>query len=103
MGARTKEEIVDTLLKHGIPAGPVQNIEDLVKCPHLMARKMLIEFEDPVAGKRIFAKKPIRMSKAKEVPPVRAPRLGEHTESVLKDLLKYDEQKIQELRKEMII
>jgi len=103
MGARTKEEIVDTLLKYGIPAGPVQNIEDLVKCPHLMARKMLIEFEDPVAGKRIFAKNPIRMSKAKEVPPMRAPRLGEHTESVLKDLLKYDEQKIQDLRKEKII
>jgi crotonobetainyl-CoA:carnitine CoA-transferase CaiB-like acyl-CoA transferase len=34
---------------------------------------------------------------------MRAPRLGEHTESVLKDLLKYDEQKIQELRKEKII
>jgi crotonobetainyl-CoA:carnitine CoA-transferase CaiB-like acyl-CoA transferase len=64
---------------------------------------MFIEFEDPVAGKRTFARNPVRMSKAKEVPPIRAPRLGEHTESVLKDLLKYDQQKIEELRKEKII
>jgi len=103
MAARTKEEVVGTLLKYGIPAGPVQSIGDLVRCPHLMARKMFVEFEDPIAGKRKFARNPIRMSKAKEVPPVSAPRLGEHTESILKELLKYDEQKIQELRKEKIV
>jgi formyl-CoA transferase len=103
MAARTKEEIVDTLLKNGIPVGPVQSIEDLMNCPHLKARKMFIEVEDPVAGKRIFAKKPIRMSKTKEVPPLPAPQLGEHTESILKGLLRYDEKKIEELRKEKII
>jgi crotonobetainyl-CoA:carnitine CoA-transferase CaiB-like acyl-CoA transferase len=64
---------------------------------------MFVEFEDPVAGKRVFARNPIRMSKAKEVPPVRAPRLGEHTESILKELLKYDEERIQELRKGKVI
>jgi crotonobetainyl-CoA:carnitine CoA-transferase CaiB-like acyl-CoA transferase len=103
MMERTKEEVVDILLKNGIPAGAVQNIEDLMKCPHLKARKMFVEFDDPIAGKRIFARNPIRMSKAKEVPPVRAPRLGEHTESILRDLLQYDQQKIEELRRGKII
>ncbi len=103
MAARTKEEVVDVLLKNGIPAGPVQNIRDLVNCPHLKARKMFVEFEDPVAGKRIFARNPIRMSKAKEVPPARAPRLGEHTDSILRELLNYDEKRIQELHEEKII
>lgn len=103
MADRTKEQVVDILLKNGIPAGAVQNIEDLMKCPHLKARKMFVEFDDPIAGKRIFAKNPVRMSKAKEVPPMRAPRLGEHTESVLKELLKYDEQEIEGLRKDRIV
>jgi len=103
MAERTKEQVVDTLLKNGIPAGPVQNTEDLMKCPHLKARKMFIEVEDPIAGKRTFARNPVRMSKAKEVPPIHAPRLGEHTESVLKDILNYNEQKIEELRMEKIV
>jgi CoA:oxalate CoA-transferase len=103
MKARTRDEVIETLLRNGIPVGPVQNVQDLVNCPHLKARKMLVEFDDPVAGKRVFAKNPIKMSKAKEVPPLRAPRLGEHTDSVLKELLHYDERKIQELRSEKVI
>jgi crotonobetainyl-CoA:carnitine CoA-transferase CaiB-like acyl-CoA transferase len=103
MAARTKDEVVDILLKNGVPTGPVQSVEDLVKCPHLKARKMLVEVEDPVAGKRIFARNPIRMSKAKEVPPVPAPRLGEHTDSILKELLNYDEERIQDLRKGKVV
>ncbi len=103
MKARSRDEIIDTLLRNGVPVGPVQNIEDLVNCPHLKARKMLMEFDDPIAGKRIFAKNPIKMSKAKEVPPLRAPRLGEHTDAILKELLHYDERRIQELRNEKVI
>ena len=103
MEARTSEEVVETLLKEGVPVGPVQNTEDLVNCPHLKARKMLLEIDDSIAGKRVFARTPIRMTKVKDVPPKTAPDLGEHTEAILKDLLAYDEQKIQELRKEGVI
>ncbi|MFZ5632180.1 MAG: CaiB/BaiF CoA transferase family protein [Bacillota bacterium] len=103
MEARTKEEAVETLIKHGVPAGPVQNAKDLVNCPHLQARKMLLEVDDPVAGKRVYARSPVRMSKMKEVPNLTAPGLGQHTDTILKDLLKYDEKEIQRLRKENII
>ncbi|MCD6571411.1 MAG: CoA transferase [Deltaproteobacteria bacterium] len=103
MEARTSEEVVEALLKEGVPVGPVQNTEDLVNCPHLKARKMLLEIDDPIAGKRVFARTPIRMTKAKDVPAKTAPDLGEHTEAILKDLLAYDDEKIQRLRKEEII
>jgi len=103
MGARTREQVVQTLLKHGVPVGEVQTTEDLVKCPHLKARKMLLEIDDPVAGKRVFAKSPFRMSGTKEPRATTAPGLGEHAESVLKDLLQYGDEKIAELRKEKII
>jgi CoA:oxalate CoA-transferase len=103
MGARTKEEVIDTLIKHGVPVGPVQNTKDLANCPHLKARRMLLEVEDPVAGKRLFARTPFRMSKVKDVPPHTAPKLGEHTERILRELLRYDDRTIQELRKEQVI
>jgi CoA:oxalate CoA-transferase len=64
---------------------------------------MLLEIDDPIAGERVFAKSPFRMTKVKEVPALTAPELGQHTESVLGEVLQYDEQKIQELRKEQII
>ncbi len=103
MGARTREQVVEALLKQGVPVGEVQTTEDLVKCPHLKARKMLLEIDDPIAGKRIFAKSPFRMSGVEEPRATTAPDLGEHTENVLKDLLQYGDEKIAELRKEKII
>ena len=103
MGERTRDEVIEALLKGGVPVGPVQTTKDLVNCPHLEKRKMLLEIDDPIAGKRVFAKSPFRMTKVKEVPAVTAPDLGQHTDGILRDLLKYDEKRIQELRKEKVI
>jgi len=103
MAARTKDEVIAALLKHGLPVGPVQTTEDLVNCPHLKKRKMLLEIDDPIAGKRVFAKSPFRMTQVKEVPARTAPDLGQHTESILKELLHYDEGRIRELRQEKVI
>jgi len=103
MGSRSRKEVVESLLKNGVPIGPVQNTEDLVNCPHLKARKMLVEIDHPVAGKRVYAKSPVRMTKAKEIPTNPSPTLGEHTDAILKNLLNYDERTLDELRKEEII
>ena len=103
MEKRTRSEAIEALLKQGVPVGEVQTTEDLLKCPHLKARKMLLEIDDPIAGKRVFAKSPFRMSGVKEPRATTAPGLGEHTESVLKDLLKYGDDQIAALRKDKII
>ncbi|MBU2498383.1 MAG: CoA transferase, partial [Proteobacteria bacterium] len=70
---------------------------------HLKARKMLLQIEDPIAGKRIFTKSPFRMTNTKEVPTKTAPELGQHTEEILREVLEYDGQKIQELREEKVV
>jgi len=103
MGARSKEEVVDILLQYGIPVGPVQNSRDLVNCPHLKARKMLLEIDDPVAGKRTFARSPVRMSKTHDVPLKGAPGLGEHTDSILKELFKYSDEDLEKLHQQKVI
>jgi crotonobetainyl-CoA:carnitine CoA-transferase CaiB-like acyl-CoA transferase len=103
MVSRDRKEVVGTLLRNGVPVGPVQNAEDLVHCPHLKARQMLVQIEHPIAGKRVYAKSPIRMTKAKDVPTRPSPTLGEHTDAILKDLLNYDNGTIQGLRNEDVI
>ena len=65
----------------------VQNAEDMVNCPHLEARHMWTEIEDPVAGKFIVSSNPVKMSRVEEKPVLRPPLLGEHNEEVLGGLV----------------
>lgn len=103
IGSRDREEVLEKLLKKGIPVGPVQNARDLINCPQLKARKMLLEIDDPAAGKRIYARSPVRMSKTKDAQAVGAPGLGQHTGSILKEMLGYSEEDIKKLYEEKII
>lgn len=95
---RTREEATELLLAGGVPAGPVQTIEDVFRCPQVAARGMLLDMEDEVAGLRKMARTPIRGSEMAEVAADPAPGLGEHNQEVLGKLLGYQETRIRELR-----
>lgn len=87
---KTKEEVVELLLEGGVPAGEVQTAEDLANCPHLKVRKMIIPVPDEIAGERFLAGNPLKFSGAEETPPKAPPKLGEHTQEILK-LLEQDD------------
>ena len=84
--------------EHGIPAGPVYRISDIVLDPQVEARKMVLEMRHPTAGTtRAFAP-PFRSlhERGAHVP---APLLGEHTDAVLAEL-GYTAEHIAQLRRE---
>jgi formyl-CoA transferase len=81
-----------------VPSGPVYTAEDIFDDPHIAARRMLVTVDDPVAGPRKYARSPLHLSSAPEIPTEPAPRLGEHTRSVLRDVLGYEESEIARLR-----
>jgi len=62
-----------------------------------------LKSDDPIAGKRIFAKSPFRMTKVKDIPVKTAPDLGEHTDAILKDWLHYDDTALAQLRGDAVI
>lgn len=101
---RTTEEITGTLLQAGVPVGPVRSAKEVYECPQANARSMWIEVEDPVAGKVKLVGNPIKM---KNVPGDAtahpAPRLGEHTEALLAEILGYDSEKIKKMRDDNLI
>ena len=93
----TRHEAVERLNDAGVPTGPVHTAEDVFACPQVEARGMLIEIHDPDVGDYRFARTPPHLSAAPELPSVSAPDLGQHTHSILSDLLGYDAQQIDEL------
>jgi crotonobetainyl-CoA:carnitine CoA-transferase CaiB-like acyl-CoA transferase len=94
----TTQEVVDRLLAQGLPVGPVQNAREIFECPHARRRGALIEVEDPVAGRVKLVAPPIKMSGQMEPIARPAPRLGEHNEQILCELLGYAPEQVEELR-----
>ena len=100
---KSRAQAVQLLQDHGMPSGAVYDVEDVFNDPHFEARQMLVSVDDAVAGPRQYARSPIHLSANPDIPTRPAPHLGEHTLEILKDLLRYDETAIEELRKSGVI
>jgi len=100
---KTRAQAVALLGERGVPSGPVNTAEDVFDDPHIAARHMLVTVDDPVAGPRKYARSPIHLSAAPEIPTDPAPQLGKHTRPILRDLLGYDEAQIERLASEGVV
>lgn len=92
----TGDEILQKLRAAGIPCAPIFSVADVIQDAHAKARDMLVEIDDPKAGKIVITKTPILMSGERGSIRRPAPMLGEHTVEVLGEL-GYSKAKIQEL------
>ncbi|MFQ5857890.1 MAG: CaiB/BaiF CoA transferase family protein [Anaerolineae bacterium] len=97
MADKTREEARVILREHGVPSGPVHTAEDIFNCPQVEARQVLVSIEDPVFGTYKFARSPMMLSSSPGIEAKRPPRLGEHTRSVLQELLGYGNAELDEL------
>jgi len=82
----SSDEILAVLEQAEVPAGRIYSVEDIVHDPHYLAREMILQTELP-DGTQI--KMPGISPKLSETPgEVRwpGPKLGEHTDAILRDL-----------------
>ncbi|MGH1350373.1 MAG: CaiB/BaiF CoA transferase family protein [Methyloligellaceae bacterium] len=77
----TKDELLSALENEGVPAGPINTMEEVFADPQVQYRKMQIENQS-VPGVRT----PLAFSDAKLELGTPSPKLGEHTEEILKEL-----------------
>jgi CoA:oxalate CoA-transferase len=96
---KTVQEVVEKIGAEGVPVGHVYNIAEAIEDPHVKARGIIIEYEHPAAGKVKMPGFPVKMSETPATYRIGAPQLGEHTVEILKDILDYCDEKIEELRK----
>jgi benzylsuccinate CoA-transferase BbsF subunit len=95
---RSPEEVMILMQQVGVPAGVVQDGEDiLLRDPHLSSRDYYVYLDHPVAGYNAYDGTAFKLSAtpAKQFSP--APRIGQHTEYVCKEVLGMSEDEVNEL------
>ncbi len=93
---RTTAEWLELLRGH-VPCAPVNSVSQALEDEQVRARDMIIEVEHPHFGRIREVATPIKTEGAL-TRPAPAPGLGEHTDSVLREVLSYGSQTIAALR-----
>jgi CoA:oxalate CoA-transferase len=100
---RPRNEWLSIFERAGLIGSPVNNIEQVVKDPHVRAREMIIEVEHPRLGRLNLVGTPMKFSRTPCQIKKTAPDLGEHNDEILKKELNLSMADIEELRKDRVI
>ena len=97
------DELLSLLEENGVPAGKIYRAPDMLADPHYRARNTIIEVEHPeyqnLKMQNVFP----RFSATPGRVNWPGPAVGQHNEEIYKELLKYDEEKIERLKQEGVI
>ncbi|MFZ4790615.1 MAG: CaiB/BaiF CoA transferase family protein [Candidatus Competibacteraceae bacterium] len=103
-GSLTRKEILQKCFATGAPAGPLNNIADIFGDRQFHARRNLVAIDDADLGETIVV--PGVIPRLSETPgKIRhlGPKLGQHTEEVLENLLGMSPEEISGLKKKRVI
>ncbi|OBK56707.1 acyl-CoA transferase [Mycobacterium gordonae] len=103
VAARTLCEAMSILEAHDVAAAPVYDITDLVDDEQLTHRGVFVSVPDAELGPMTVQAPVPRFSQASGAVGHLGPRLGEHNEQVLKELLGLSDNDIDELRQRGVI
>ena len=89
-------------LRGRVPCAPVNSVAEALADEQVRARDMIVEIDHPELGRMRQVASPIKTAGAISSP-TRGPRLGEHTDQILRDVLGYGERTIDGLRARGVI
>lgn len=103
VAAHTAQEVEDLLEDQGVAAARVQNIEELLAHPQVVAREDFITINDDVFGELLLANVLPRLTRTPGRIERPGPKLGEHTEEILGGLLDMPDEEIRMLRQSGVV
>ncbi|MGJ9413615.1 CaiB/BaiF CoA transferase family protein [Aeromicrobium sp. CF4.19] len=103
VAARDLDPLMRQLTAAGVAAGPVNDARQICEDPHIRARGSVVEVENAVGGRRLVQAPAGRFSGFDTVVGGVAPRLGEHTDSILRDELDLSDDQLADLRQHGVI
>ena len=94
---KSKFEAMDILNEFDIPCGPILSMREIAEEQSLRDTGTVVEVDHPKRGPYLTVGNPIKMSDSPtEV--TRSPLLGEHTDQVLRDVLGFDDRRVDEIK-----
>jgi len=94
---KTKFEVMEACNAVDIPVGPILSMKEIAEEPSLRKTGTVVEVDHPTRGTYLTVGNPIKLSDSiSEVK--RSPLLGEHTDEILKDVLKFSAKDIAEIK-----
>jgi crotonobetainyl-CoA:carnitine CoA-transferase CaiB-like acyl-CoA transferase len=80
----------------GVPAVAVRTVEEALNSPETLSRGLVTHVTHPTAGTVPNVAGPMRFSETPVVAPVAAPVLGQHTREVLREILAFDDARMEQ-------
>ena len=99
---KTGEEWM-AILEGRVPVAPINTIDKALSDPQTLSRNMVVEIDYGKEQKLKIVGNPIKMSEVEQEVFKKPPRLGEHTEEILSNMLGFTTKKVAQLKKEGII
>jgi crotonobetainyl-CoA:carnitine CoA-transferase CaiB-like acyl-CoA transferase len=101
--ARTPHQVMGIMQYYGVPAGAVQNSEDVFRDIQLRAGGFMVDYELPRLGPITFGGTPALFPSRPAAPHHLAPWLGQHNDYVFGKLLGLDEDERKKLEEKRVI
>ena len=95
--SKDKFEIMDILNEYDIPCGPILSMKELAEEPSLRKTGTVVEVDHPTRGKYLSVGCPIKLSES-PADVKRSPLLGEHSDEILRQVLRFDDKKVAEIK-----
>ena len=99
----TRDRWLEKLTNANVPCAAIANVEEVTQNPHLKAHQMILRAEHPSFEGLIVPGTPLRNPDSTATPDTRAPKLGQHTDEVLENLLGLSKSDLADLRSRSII
>ncbi len=94
----TVDDLVEIFTQHEVPHAPILGVTEALSQPQAMARDMVVQTEHATLGSIPIVNRSIRFTGAEQPVPEAPPVLGQHTETILSDVLELSPERIAALR-----
>ena len=95
---KSVQDLVELFTEFEVPHAPILGISEALAQPQAVTREMVVEVDHRSLGKVPIVNRAIKFPGDRQPVPTAPPVLGQHTEEILKDILKLTPEQIEALR-----